>query len=507
METSSKNKVIAKNTVILFFRMIFMMIVSLYTSRVVLNNLGVDDFGINNVVGGLVAVLAILNGSLTNACSRFVTFYLGKNKEEDLRRLFGSSKFLFIIMAILIVVLGETLGSWFLYNKMVIPPDRINAATWVFQCSLFTTVLSVLSVPYISVIQAYERMNSYAYITIIDVSLKLFVGVYIGYVNYDGLIIFAILSLLSSAIIFSIYSIYCHKNFKVCRGRYDIDKTIIFEISKYAGWTLVGFTAIICYTQGLNILLNIFYYPAINAARGIAVQVQSATQTLVENFLLAMKPQIIKSFAQNNLEYMHQLIIASSKFGFYLIMLICFPLSLFLREILSIWLVNVPLYTDVFIRIFLFIAVLQPYRIAMLNGIHATGDIKKFQIYEGGVLLLILHISWLALKYYNISPAIVFIVHLCLEIIAQVVRFVIVLPKVGLNFYYYIKRAVFPTAPFSLFLFAYVFFPQTSNIGILNIILFSFIADTLLSFMFFTFGFTGKEREMVVQYSKRFLKK
>ena len=494
MGVSSKNKLIAKNTITLFFRMAIMMIISLYTSRVVLKNLGIDDFGIYNVVGGLVAVLAVLNGSLTNACSRFITFYIGKHNEPEIAKLFGSSKVIFYGMIILIITLGETIGLWFLYKEMVIPDDRMNAAFWVYQSSLFATVFSILSVPYISLLQAYEKMTPFAYISIVDVIFRLVVALSIVYTSYDRLIVYALLSSLLSFFIFLLYYCYCRRRFYVCKLKLVYDKSKIIEITKYACWTMIGFVAIIGYTQGLNILLNIFYYPAINAARGIAVQVQSAAQTFVDNFLLGMKPQIVKSYAQNDLTYMHKLIGASSKYGFYLIMLLCFPLSLFLDPLLSMWLETVPEYTASFVRIFLIISVLQPFRITMINGIHATGNIKKFQILEGGTLLTVLPIAYFVLTMFNVSPSVVFIIHLFVEIAAQIVRFCVVLPMIKMSFNSYFKKALLPTLPFSLLLLLFLILPLSETISFLEIVFYSFIGDLLLAGVFYSFGLSHEER-------------
>lgn len=506
MEQETHNKTIAKNTGLLFIRMCFMMGVTLYTSRVVLNSLGVDDFGIYNVVGGVVGLLSILSGCLTNASSRFVTFYVGKNNYQALTEMYGSVRYLFIGMCVVIILLGETVGLWLVTQKLVIPAERFNAALWVYHCSIVTTIISLLALPYVSLVQAYEKMGTYAWITILDVTLKLAVAISLSSYEYDKLKLFSALTILTQAVILVIYNRFCNKKIEVCKEKLICNYGYLKQITKYACWSLTGFVSIMGYTQGLNILLNIFFYPAINAARGIASQVQSAAQTLVENFLLAMRPQIIKSYANGNIEYMHELVIASSKYGFLLILLICLPLSLFLEPILKLWLGVVPDYTSDFIRYIIMISLIQPFRQSMINGIHATGDIKKFQIWEGFILLLILPIAYILLSLFKCQPTVVFAVHLLMEAIAQLVRFIIVLTKIGLSKIYYFKKAIFPIIPFVGTLYIYKIIPFMINISFTYVIMYGFLADIVLILLFFLFSLTSEEKSVVLKITIKIMK-
>ena len=436
-DNSQNNKRIAKNTLMLYVRMLFIMAVTLYTSRVILNTLGVDDYGIYNVVGGVITMLGFVNSSLSGAGARFITYALGEGNKEKQAQVFSTVLIIHYILAVVIVVLGETIGLWFVYNKLVIPEGRMMAAIWVYQCSILTTIISIVSAPYNSLIIAYEKMSAFAYISILEVLLKLGIVFLLVYLPFDKLIVYAILLMLVQVIIRFTYTLYCRKHFDESNAKTRFCPQLAKEIAFYAGWTINGNLAIVANTQGVNILLNMFFGPAVNAARGIAVQVQAALMTFVSNFQTAVNPQIIKSYAANELQYMHSLIIRSTKFGLYLVLLISFPVIFCIRPMLHIWLGIVPEYTDSFVVIMLVIGLISPMSIPLINAIHATGDIKKFQLYEGTSLLLTLPIAYLLLRLLNISPEMVIITCFIVELFTQFVRIWIVLPKIGMTYNYY----------------------------------------------------------------------
>lgn len=443
---AENNKRIAKNTIFLYFRMLLTMAVSLYTSRVILQTLGVEDYGIYNVVGGVIAMLSFLNGSLSGASSRFITYELGKGDSGNMKEMFSTILCMHFILAIVILILGESVGLWFVCNKLVIPAERMTAALWVYHCSILTAIISIISVPYNSLIIAHENMNAFAYISIVEVMLKLVIVWMLALFPYDKLIIYAILFLIVQFLIRMIYNQYCTKHFQESRTMPTYHPKQMKDIFVYASWTMNGYLAIVGYTQGINILLNLFFGPIVNAARGIAVQVESATITFVQNFQMAIRPQVIKSYASNNLEYMHSLIIASSKYGFYLMLLISFPILLCINPILKLWLGTVPEHTANFVQIMLFSGLLSPLKQALLQGIHATGDIRKFQLYEGTSLLTVLPISYVLLKTLHISPEMVMTVYLCIGLITQGIRIWIVLPKIKMGYSTYFKEAILPLA-------------------------------------------------------------
>ena len=505
--TADNNKRIAKNTLFLYFRMLLTMAVSLYTSRVILQTLGVEDYGIYNVVGGVVAMLGFLNSSLSGASSRFITYELGKGNNGDVKKMFSTILCIHLILAIFTLVVGETVGLWFVYNKLVIPAERLTAALWVYHCSILTAIVSIVSVPYNSLIIAHEKMNAFAYISILEVVLKLFIVWMLTLFSYDKLIIYAILYLIVQVVIRMIYNHYCTKHFDESRTMPSYHPKQMKEIFVYASWTMNGYMAIVGYTQGINILLNLFFGPVVNAARGIATQVEYATNTFVQNFQMATKPQIIKSYASNNLEYMHKLIIASSKYGFYMMLLITFPILLCIDSILKLWLGIVPEHTANFVYIILFTGLLNPLKNALIQGIHATGDIRKFQIYEGTTLLTVVPIAYILLKTLHISPEMVLIVYLCVALVTQGVRVWIVLPKIGMKRSIYFKETILPLIfPLVAMLVPLFYVNLGTNITFINIIIYCGCACLYMLTVIFLLGLNYSERLYVLNYIKKGIK-
>lgn len=283
-QSSDNNKRIAKNTLLLYFRMLFMMAVSLFTSRVVLNTLGVEDYGIYNVVGGVVAMFGFINGSMSSATQRYITFALGKGDKENLQKVFCTALQIHVLIAVLIVVLGETVGLWFMYTQMQIPTDRMDAAFWVLQRSIASTVIMIISVPYNADIVAHEKMSAFAYISILEAVLKLAVVYMLVVFSSDKLILYAFLILAVQLLIRLCYSRYCNRHFEESKYRHVWDKSLFKEMTGFAGWSMFGNLSSVLFSQGLNMLLNVFFGPVVNAARAVAVQVQSAIQQFVTNF-------------------------------------------------------------------------------------------------------------------------------------------------------------------------------------------------------------------------------
>ena len=319
-DTISNNKRIAKNTVYLYLRMIIQLIVGLYSSRILLQALGVSDYGIYNVVGGVVAMFSFLNGSMATATDRFLAYELGNGEinQTQMRKVFSTALLIHFVVAFLFLVLCETVGLWYMYNMLVVPTDRFNAALWVFQFSIITGIISIISVPYNATIVAHERMNAFAYIAIVEVTIQLFIALFLNYTNIgDNLIIYGLLLMISQLIIRLIYGIYCKRHFTEVSGKYLFDKDLCKEMSKFSFWILNGSVAVVGYTQGLNLLLNYFFGPVVNAARGIAVIVQTKMMGFCSNFQMAVNPQIIKLYAEKDYKNMHQLVCSSSLFSFF----------------------------------------------------------------------------------------------------------------------------------------------------------------------------------------------
>lgn len=443
-DTSANNKRIAKNTLLLYVRMLFMLVISLYTSRVVLNTLGVVDYGINNVVGGVIAMLGFLTGSLGAASSRYITYDLGKGNMAVMKKTFGNILTIHFILAAIVLVIGETLGLWFMSTQLQIPPERETAAIWVYQFSIFSSILAVVSVPYNATIIAHEKMSAFAYISIADAVLKLLIVYLLVIIPYDKLIIYAILYFCIQAFDRIVYGVYCSRHFEETHTRLRYDGKLFREIFSFAGWTMNGNLAVMGYTQGLNILLNIFFGPAVNAARGIAVQVQGVCQQFCNNFQMALNPQLTKSYAQKDLENMHRLLVKSSKFSFYILFFIVLPLMFEAEFVLKLWLGIVPEHTVTFLRLILVVGLLYTLSNPIIVSVHATGRLKKFQIIEGTMLLTIVPIAYILLKFFGIRPEYVFVVHIIVELCTQYARLRIVLPMIGMKLDYYLKSVIKP---------------------------------------------------------------
>lgn len=442
-DTSANNKRIAKNTLLLYIRMLFLMAVSLYTSRVVLQALGVEDFGIYNVVGGVVAMFGFLNAAMSSSTQRYLTFELGRGDMSRLRTVFCTSVNIHALISLVIVLLAETIGLWFFYQKMIIPEERLNAAMWVYQFSVLSSVVMVMSVPYNASIIAHERMSAFAYISILEVLLKLLIVFLLQVVCWDRLAFYAFLVFLVQLGIRFIYGIYCRKHFKETAFRWLWDKVMFREMLSFAGWNLWGNCAGVAFTQGINLLLNMFFGPVVNAARGIAVQVQSAVQQFSLNFQTAVNPQITKSYAVQDYGYMHSLIFRSSKFTFFLLLLLSLPVMLETGTILRLWLGTVPEYTVAFLRLMLCITVIDGVANPLMVSAAATGRVKVYQGVIGGMLLCILPVSYIVLKSGG-SPVSVFVVHLCICLLAFVIRLLIIRPLVRLSLTAYLRQVVLP---------------------------------------------------------------
>lgn len=409
MSQVANSKRIVKNTLLLYVRMLLNILVTLYTSRVVLNALGVEDFGIYNVIGGVVAMFSVISGSLSSAISRFITFELGKKNQNNLEKIFSSAITILIILSIILIFIGETIGIWFLNNKMNIPENRIEAANWVFQFSLFTFIINLISVPYNASIIAHEKMSAFAYISIIESVGKLIVAYFIIISPTDKLIFYAILMCLVAIIIRFIYGIYCKRHFKECTYHFYWDKQLLRQMFNFAGWNFIGSSSAILRDQGGNIVINLFCGPTINAARGIAFQVNAAVQGFVTNFMTALNPQITKSYASENHQYMMTLIFQGARLSFYLLLFISLPVLINTHYILKLWLNIVPEHTVLFVQLSLIFAMSECISQPLITAQLATGRIRNYQIIVGGLQMLNLPLAYLLLRL-NFFPEIIMIV-------------------------------------------------------------------------------------------------
>ncbi len=438
-DSAQNNKRIAKNTLLLYVRMLFMMAISLYTSRVVLNTLGVEDYGIYNVVGGVVAMFGFINGSMSSATQRYITFALGKGNFENLQKVFSTTLQIHVLIAALIVILGETIGLWFMYEKMQIPADRMDAAFWVLQCSIISTVVMIVSVPYNADIIAHEKMSAFAYISILEAILKLVIVYILLIGSFDKLILYAVLLLAIQILIRFCYSIYCNKHFKETKYKHVWDKHLFKEMTGFAGWSMFGNLSAVLFGQGLNMLLNVFFGPVVNAARAVAVQVQNAIQQFVSNFQMALNPQITKTYAKGEMNEMHKLMFRSARFSFYLLFFLSLPVLFETNFILTIWLKTVPENTVIFLRIMICTSLIYALANPLIIANQATGKVKRYQAICGTILLMILPISYVCLKL-GYPAYSVFIVHFVMEFIAQLARMIILRSLIGIQITDYIKN-------------------------------------------------------------------
>lgn len=433
MSKSTENKRIAKNTLILYIRMIFTLCVSLYTCRVVLYGLGITDYGIYNVVGGVVFMLNFISAAMGNSTQRYISYSLGEGNTKKINSVFSCSIFIHLFLSVLVLILAETIGLYIINHYLNIPSDRLYATQFLYQISIVTIILSIIIIPLSATVIANERMEAYAFITMFDAIMKLGVAFSITYISFDKLISYGFLLLLIGVIDFIFYSIYCLSKIDSLQFSYkNLDRTLLKKMSSFAGWSLLGNLAWIGFTQGLNLLLNIFFGLAINAARSIAVQIQGGIRGLVTNFQMAINPQLTMSYANGNIDRMHSLIYVSSKFSFFLLLCIVLPLGIEINYVLKLWLYEIPDYTAIFSLLTFATMLLEPLSNPMSISIQATGNIKQYQIVEGCTLMLIVPISYFVLKL-GMSPVSVYIVQLLIMFVVQILRVFLVCTRINMK--------------------------------------------------------------------------
>lgn len=436
-ESSSNNQQMAKNTIFLYLRMFILLAVQLYTSRVVLEVLGVEDYGIYSVVGGVVAMFSFLNSAMTSSSQRYITYELGKGNIKRLQEVFITCINTHILISIVVFVLCESVGLWFMYHKMVIPEDRFIAAMWVFQLSLLTTIIAIMSYPYNAVIVAHEKMSAFAYISIIEGILKLLIVYILLLGGMDRLVLYAILLAVVQIFIRFCYSYYCSKHFEETKYYIYNDHILQKEMLSFVGWNLWGNLSAVLSTNGQNLILNVFFGPIVNAARGIASQVQGAMTLFYSNMQMAINPQITKNYASGELNNMHALTIKSSKFTYLLLLIIAIPVFIEADFILGIWLKNVPDYTITFLRILIINMLIDSTTGSLAISAAATGNVRKYQSIVGGILLLSLPLTYIAFRLGG-NPEWAFIVNIFVSVLAYIARLIIIKQLVRLNIRRYI---------------------------------------------------------------------
>jgi len=494
----NSNKRIAKNTAFLYVRQLIVLFLSLYTSRIVLDSLGVEDFGIYNVVGGVVLVFNFLNNSMSASTQRFLNFEIGKKRLHKLSLIFSSSIVIHVLLAIVVIILAETLGLWFFYNEMIIPEDRINSAFWVYQFSLISSVIVIVGIPYYAAIVAHENLGFFAIVSVFEVFLKFIAALSLESVGFDKLILYSFFISLISILVRLAYFIYCRVKFTNLKFRFSFDKNMISTMGSFAGWSLFGNLSGIGFTQGLNILLNLFFGPAVNAARGIAVQAQMALQSFTSNFQMAVNPQIVKSYASEDHRALSNLIFGSSKFGFLLTLFLTLPIFFKSDFVLSIWLKEVPNFTSVFLQFGLVIALIDSLANPLMTAAGATGNIKRYQVLIGGILLAIVPISYMFLDK-GFSPWIVYLVHLIVALFAQFARIILLKSMINFNVREYAKSVIGPLF-FVLTFSSLIVYKVSSNFtdGWISFLLTLFLSTISIIIFTILFGLNSDERKFLV---------
>lgn len=504
MDKQIDSRRIAKNTVVLYIRMMLMTVISLYTSRVVLNTLGVKDFGIYNVVGGFVAMFTLISGSLSNTISRFITYELGKNDKERLKTVFSNAILIQVFLAVVILLLAEVIGVWFLNAKMQIPEGRMVAANWVLQCSIFSFVVNLINIPYHASIIAHEKMTAFAYISILESFLKLGI-VFCLYLNVgDKLIAYSLLLLGVAITIRLIYGIYCSKRFEECHFHPKADKKLLKEMTSLASWNFLGSGAAILNNHGINILINIFFGVVFNASRGIANQVNAAVNQFVNSFTTAMNPQITKLYASGNLKEMFKLVFRGSKFAYFLMFLIACPVIVETPYILKLWLNVVPDCTVLFVRLTLIQSLINTLITPLFIVIMATGDVKSYYIWISSLLFLVFLFSYL-LYFLGYPVEVAYYISIGINFISLFVRLFILHRQVGLNIFSYIKNVLSRILLVSFItIIILILFTQKSTDHNFStfmentiLVLFTTITITYIA------GLEKKERSLVLDFFKR----
>lgn len=499
LNTLENSKRIAKNTILLYGRMLLMMFVSLYTSRVVLNALGVEDYGIYNVVGGVVAMFSVVSGSLSAAISRFLTFELGKNDIAQLKRIFSTSVIIQFILALIVLVLIETVGLWFLNNKLVIPESRMVAANWVFQLSIITFVFGLMNVPYGAAIIAHEKMSAFAYLSILDATEKLLIAFLVAWTSADKLILYAILMCFVSLLGIMIYRFYCKRKFEECSFQILWDKTVLKRMFGFAGWNFIGASSAILRDQGGNIIINMFCGPAVNAARGIALQVNGAVSGFATNFMTALNPQITKSYASGEQEYMMKLIFQGARLSFYMLLFLSVPIWANTHFILVTWLKIVPEHSVLFVQLILLYTMMEALSTPLITAMMATGEIKKYQIIVGGTQMLNLPLSYILLCLGAI-PEMVLVVALVISQLCLAERLLLLRKMINLPSVEYLKK-VYLNVLFVLLLSCIVpillsYYLQET---FLSFIIISFVSVLFTGLVIYFIGCQAKERKFVME--------
>lgn len=443
-DNSSNNKRIAKNTMFLYFRMGLVLVVSLFSTRIILQALGDEDYGIYNVVSGFVTMFAFLNTSMSNGVQRFYNFSIERKNECSITEVYNTSLQIQAILAVVLLVLLETVGMWYMYNKMVIPVERFNSALWVFQFSVLSLLVIVMQIPYSAAIMAYERMDYYAYVSIFDVLAKLGIAYAIKYSDSDRLLLYGLLNLFVTVIGFTLYFVYAKRQFNELKTVFRIKKDLFKPMLSFSGWNVFGSFAYMLKSQGLNMLLNVFFGPVVNAARGVSNMVMSAIQGFQNNIVVAFRPQLVQSYASGDFRRVEKLFFSLSKVSFVLLSLLSIPVIAEIDYILKLWLgSDVPDYTIPFTILVLVNMVISSLNTPVSQVVHATGLMKNYQIGTSLIICSIVPIAWIFLKL-GYNATIVYWISLLFTIVNQIICNLLLKKVFDYSLMSYLRSVIFP---------------------------------------------------------------
>lgn len=496
----SDNKRIAKNTLMLYARMGITLLVGLYTSRLVLEALGENDYGIYSVVGGIIIILSFLNSSLSGASQRFINFELGRGSIETVRAVFRSALQLHIIVASIVLILAETIGLWFLNTQMNIAESRMYAANWVYQFSVVTCIVGIMTVPYNAIIVAHERMGIFAWISILEIFLRLIVVICLLHFPGDRLIFYTGALFAISLINRAIYNFLCHRWFpEVEIQNWKIDKKLLKSLAGFSSWSVVGSIGYISHTQGIAILINIFFGTAVNAAQGITNTVNGIVTGFVGNFLTALNPQVVKDYAAGKKVELHNLITRGSRMAFFMVSIFAIPLLFAVKTLLNWWLIIVPPYTAIFLQITLLITLFNSITSLMATAQGATGKIKAYQIVLTSIGLIHLPMAWIFF-HLGYPPYSAMIIYLIIVIVLQIIRVGFVCKSIDLQYRVFVNNVVLPCLGcgilsfFPTFLLAYYY-----NIGEIWL---AITSEMILVPSIWFMGLTTYERKRIINFTK-----
>jgi O-antigen/teichoic acid export membrane protein len=507
---SENNKRIAKNTVFLYLRMIFVLFLTLYISRVILDVLGVENFGIYNVVGGFVAMFAFLNTSMSNGVQRFFNVDIGANEGRNLREIYTASLYIQLALAGIILIITEVIGIWYINNIMVIPSTRLVAANWVFQFSILSFLSIIIQVPYVAAVMAYERMNFFAVVSVIDVVLRLAAVIMLKYIsNIDALILYSFFIFLVSVADIAFYFIYTKNQFKAIKLTKVTDRRLFTQMVSFSGWNVFGSFAYMVKDQGLNMLLNVYFGPIVNAARAISYQVSNALNGFSTNIFTAFRPQLMQSYSSGDYRRTTILMLSMSKFTFFLMVLIAFPVIVEIKYILILWLGgNVPENTELFTVIVILNMLVTNFNPPVSQIVHATGKMKKYQIVTSLVLTSILPISWFFLQL-GASADIVFWISLIVAVINQFICLIVLKGIFEYSIREYINGVIYPCLFVSVVVFPFTYGMHVLfEMGLFRLLIVTSVNLIVSVITIYMIGLTVNERFLILQTIKnRILKK